>query len=864
MKEISKKYEAGKYEENIYKLWEKSGFFNPDNINSKKKYSNILPPPNANGGLHLGHASGYTVMDIFGRFERMKGKSVLLLPGKDHAGIQTQVVYEKKLEDEQGINRNDLGRKKFFQSIYDFCLERANYMRSQEKKIGVSADWSREKFTLDTEVSKIAMETFVKMHKDGMIYQGERIINWCPRCKTALSDIEVDHKTVQGKIYFIKYPIQNSEKFITVATTRPETMLGDSAVAVNSQDERYTKLVGLKVILPLENRIIPIIADKRIDKEFGTGAVKITPAHDLLDWDIGQDHQLPIIQVINEKAQITKQGGKYQGQDVLVARKNILADLKMQGFFEKEEDLEINKSICERCKETIEPLISKQWFVAVDAKKYSLKKEALKAIKNGEIKFFPENFRKTMIQWLSNLHDWCISRQIWWGHQIPVWYCEKCGEEEYIVSIEKPLACPKCQGKKLRQETDTFDTWFSSGQWVHTTLGYPQGKDFKEFYPTDMMIMGRDLLFFWASRMIMMSLYRTGEVPFKNLFFTGLIRDKLGKKMSKSKGNGIDPLQMIDKYGVDALRLSLVMDTTPGQDSRLYEEKIEGFRNFITKLWNIYRYSTTASPEFFLKEKIASRDVKSVADQWIIAKLNETIESVTIFMEKKEISLAQEKLKKFTWDDLADWYLEIHKIEKNNQVLGYLLDKILKLWHPFTPFVTEKIWQDFWQGEKMLMMEKWVKPEKKLEIKKAQELFEEIKEVISKVRNLRANYRIDPAKIVQAYSIKIKEQKIIEKLARIEIIEKLASTKSIQIITKNVELSLDIANLIDIAKEKKRTKKEIEQLNQLIVKIKNLLANKKFKDSAPEKVILQNQKKLKEYQEKIKTQKELLMNITKF
>ncbi len=868
MPEIPKTYEPQKYEDKIYALWEKSGFFNPDKIKSTKKYCNVLPPPNANGELHLGHATGYAVMDIFGRFERMQGKKVLLLPGKDHAGIQSQVVYEKKIRAERGISRDELGREKFYREMYDFCIDRSQYMRSQEKKLGLSADWSREKFTLDPEVLDIALDTFVKMHNDRLIYRGKRIINWCPRCATALSDVEVVHAKKDGKIYHIKYPLKlegkSKAKYITVATTRPETMLGDSAIAVNPKDARHEKLVGKMVILPLQNREIPIIADRRVEMEFGTGMVKVTPAHDPLDWAIGQDHKLPEIQVINEKAQISDLGGKYAGLDVLEARKNILTDLASLGFLEKEEDYLINRSACERCKTAIEPLISKQWFIDVDAKKYSLKKESLKAIRKGKIKFYPKSFEKIMLAWFSNLHDWCISRQIWWGPRIPVWYCDNCGEEKYIVSVKKPAQCLYCENKKLRQEEDTFDTWFSSGQWVHTTLGYPKGKDFKAFFSTDMMVTGRDLLFFWASKMIMLSLYRTRRTPFKNLYFTGLAQDKEGKKMSKSKNNGINPLEMIEKYGADAMRLALIMDTTPGQDFRLYEEKIESYRNFVTKLWNIYRYAVLSNAKFELVKKISKKDLKSLADRWIVSRLEETKSIVSDFMQKRDISEAQGKLRAFLWDDLADWYIEIGKLEKNTRILGYILDQVLKLYHPFAPFVTEEIWQNFYNGKKLLMIEKWPVADRKLLDKNAKAEFAILQQAITKIRNIRTSYRIDPGKIIQVYAKKVENKEVLEKLARIKIdIVLKIDVRGIVVAGKNIKLDLALADLIDVEKEKVRLEKEIANLTGLIAKTETLLGNKNFVKSAPKEIIMINKSKLKEYGEKSKIQKELLDNLVK-
>jgi len=862
MREFPKQYIPSEHEDGIYKLWEESSFFNPDNIISAKRYCNVLPPPNANGELHLGHASGYSVMDIFGRFERMNGKKVLLLPGKDHAGIQTQVVFEKKLRDERGIDRHKLGRSSFYKECYEFCKKSSDYMRGQEKRLGISADWSREKFTLDPDVTKIALDTFIKMHNDGMIYRGRRIINWCPRCGTALSDVEVLHKEEDGKLYYIQYPIKNSKEFIVVATTRPETMLGDAAIAVHPKDKNYFNLIGKTAIVPLQEREIPIIADRRVIMDFGTGAVKITPAHDSLDWQIGKTHKLPEYQVINEEAKITKFGGKYNGQDVLEARKNILEDLAKLGLLGKEENVKINKLICERCKSAIEPLISKQWFVKVDAEKYSLKKEALKTIRGGKINFYPESLKKIMIHWLTNLEDWCLSRQIWWGHQLPIWYCKNCGDEKYIVSIEKPGRCPVCKGQELRQDPDTFDTWFSSGQWTYSTLGYPDQLDYKKYYPTDMMVMGRDILPFWASRMIMLSIYRTKKIPFKHLYFTGLIRDKDGFKMSKSRGNGINPLEMINKFGSDAFRLSVIMNVSPGQDSRLYEEKIESFRNFITKLWNICRYSIGSNDNFTLIEKIGRRDIKTLAEKWIVSELEETVKTVTELLKKKNISLAQERLRKFTWDDFADWYIEINKAEKNPKILGYIVDKILKMWHPFTPFVTEKIYGLVKMSDDLLMTDRWPKSEKKFINQKGKEDFNDLKELITKIRNIRSNYHISPNENIISFSEKIKEKELVEHLAKIKFsVSKDIPAKLIHIKTRKRSLGMDISHLIDVKKEVALIEGEMRNLENLAKKTAAMLNNPKFINSASSQVVDSYRMKLEEYQGKIVVQQGLLSNL---
>ena len=866
MKELPKIYEPQKVEDDIYARWEKSGLFNPDNLKGKNgNHCNVLPPPNANGELHIGHASGYTVMDIFGRYARMNGKKTLLLPGKDHAGIQTQVVFEKILEKEKGISRSQLGREEFYKQTYDFCIGRADYMRNQEKKIGISADWSREKFTLDPDVLKIALETFVKMHADGLIYKGKRIINWCPRCATALSDVEVLHKDTPGKLYFIKYPLENSTEFITVATTRPETMLGDTAVAVNPKDERFTSLVGKNVILPLQNTIIKIIADERIDLSFGTGAVKITPSHDPLDWQIGQDHNLEEIQIIDEKAQITEFGGKYAGLGVFEAREQIVSDLEKLGLLEKIEDLAHSVSICERCKTIIEPLTSKQWFINVDAKKYSLKNEARKAVEENLIEIFPLSFKKNLLDWFDNMRDWCISRQIWWGPQFPVWYCEDCGEDKYIVSLEKPGACPHCHGEKLRQDENTFDTWFTSGQWAYTTLR-AHGNDF-EFYPSDMMVMGRDLLFFWSSRMIMLSLYKEKQVPFKNLFFTGLVRDKDGHKFSKSRGNGIDPLLMIDKFGADALRMSLIMDSAPGQDSRLYEEKIETFRNFANKLWNISRFCLTQE-NFKLEEAISQEDIVSTTDNWIIGRLNEKIEEVNKLFDNKQIALAADVLKAFTWNEFADWYIEINKIEKNRKVLGYVLDKILRMWHPFMPFITEHVW-DISEKKNLLIISKWpIKNNFDItdsQFEYANILIEDIlKPIAVAVRNARIENKIESRKEIDIMiHIPTAEKKYIDIFNESnDEISKIIRNLRIGVKTLSIEISdeevpdaihrtvgfLNIYILferfIDTAKEKIRIEKEIENIEKFVASLTERLGNETFVAKAPEQVISQQRESL--------------------
>lgn len=784
-------------------------------------------------------------MDIFGRFERMKGKKVLLLPGKDHAGIQTQVVFERKLKDEQGITRQNLGREKFYQATYDFCIDRANYMRSQEKRIGLSADWEREKFTLDEEVSKRATETFVQMYKDGMIYRGERIINWCPRCATALSDVEVIHKDVPGKLYFIKYPLKNSSKFITVATTRPETMLGDTGVAVHPDDAHYTSFVGKTLLLPLMNREIPIVASTRIEKDFGTGAVKITPAHDPLDWEIGKENSLQVLQVINEKSEISELGGIYAGLSTKEARTKILEDLATLNLLEKEEDHTISLSQCERCKTPIEPLVSKQWFINVDAPKYSLKKKSIKALESNAIIFHPENMKSQMIQWLDNLHDWCISRQLWWGHRIPVWY----KDTEIYCGIEAP------EGNDWVQDPDTLDTWFSSGQWPYTTLGYPDTPDAKTFYPTDTMVMGRDLLFFWATRMIMFGFYKTHTAPFKHLYFTGLVRDKEGQKMSKSKGNGVDVLEMINRFGADAVRLSLTLGATPGLDFRLYEEKIETYRNFANKLWNIGRYVSQQGTE---------SKKQSDADRWILSRLNEIIQEVTRLLENYQLSLAGEKLRDFTWNEFADWYVEIHKVEKNDEVLRFVFETLLKLWHPFIPYVTEAIFQTFHPNTNtLLMMEKWPAPII-VEMRPGDVRFQLVIALIQGIRVLKSFYKIDPVKHL---AVTVKEGAnemvlvrdngdIFKRLGRISDIHLIRLTEaapkgSLRVSSGLLDAYIELEGVIDFDAEKKRLEKEKAEKTKYITTLETKLSNQNFVERAKPEIIESERLKLEDVKKQL-------------
>lgn len=878
MPEILKTYEANKYEDEIYKLWEKSGFFNPDNLKLPKNapsYTIVLPPPNITDKLHLGHASTIAIEDLLIRFHRMKGFRTLYLPGTDHAAIATQNVVEKKLLKENNLTRHDLGKENFLEEVWKFLRTTQATILNQAKKMGGSFDWSREAFTLDEARKKAVRKMFIDMYNEGLVYRGKRIVNWCPRCKSTLADDEVEYKKDLGKLYWIKYG-----PFV-LATTRPETKLGDTAVAVHPSDKRYKKFVGKKYKIPgvLGEFEVQVVADRSVDPKFGTGAIKVTPAHDFTDNEIALRHNIPSKQIINEEGKMMENCGKYAGLTTKEARVVIVKDMEKIGLIDHiEENYVHNVATCYRCGFVIEPIPSNQWFLAVDKKlkrlgNKSLKQKALEVAKNKKIKFIPFRFTKRYIDWMTNLHDWCISRQIWFGHEMPIWYktssqpspCKGEGDQIY-VGEKAP------NGKGWEKDPDTFDTWFSSGMWTFSTLGWPDnfknGKktgDLAKFHPTQVLETGYEIITLWVSRMIMMSLFALGEIPFENVYLHGMILDKHGKKMSKSKGNGIDPLDVIAKFGTDAVRLSLMMGSTPGNDARLSEEKIESFRNFVTKLWNIYRYSAISSKKFELIEKISNKEIKTLSDKWIISRLNKIVSEVSIDLENYKFSLAGEKLQKFTWNDLADWYLEIHKLEKNDKVLGYVLDKILRLWHPFMPFVTEKIWQDFYLKKKILMVEKWPVADKKLIDKKAEKEFQNLVEVITKIRNIRSNYHIQPSEIINTYSHKIKYKEVIEKLARVnlgsESLSGLSGPRGAVVVGKNIRIVLDIAELIDIEKEKKNLEKESINLENLISKTEALLKNKNFFASAPKEIVKINKDKLIEYKTKLKTKKELFSNL---
>jgi len=836
-----------KDEKEIYKLWEESGFFSPDNLEGEP-YSIMMPPPNVTGVLHLGHALENTLMDIEARYQRMKGKKVLLLPGTDHAAVATQAKVEKLLV-KKGIQnpREELGREKLLAEIKKYSEESKATILKQIRQMGTSCDWSRLAYTFDEKRSLAVNEAFGKMYADGLIYRGHKVVNWSVMGQSTCSDDELEHIERQAKFYTFKY----SKDFpITISTTRPETKLGDTAVAVNPKDERYQKYIGqtFKIEVGAKNPLeIKIIADENVEMDFGTGALGVTPAHSAVDFEMYEKQkakQDPIgfVQVIGIDGKMTEEAGKdYAGLGVLEAREKFVAYLKKEGLLEKVEDISQNVGTSDRFGDVVEALPMTQWFVDVN-KKIPGKEKSLKDLmreavsgNGGEIKINPERFEKIYLNWIDNLRDWCISRQIWWGHRIPIWY----KGEEIKFSIENP-------GKDWIQDEDTLDTWFSSGLWTFSTLGWPEKtKDLETFHPTNWMQMGHEILFFWMARMILMSIYLLDEIPFKEVYIHGMLRDEKNKKFSKSSGNNIDPLEVSSKYGTDALRLSLVSGITPGQDSKFYYEKVEGARNLMTKIWNIFCYAIKSDEKFALVEELSKEDIKSLADSYIISELEMMKDTVGKenkgdgkygFMSIHEISLAQERIRRFTWDQLADWYLEVHKIEKNNKVFGYVLNQLLKMWHPFIPFITEKIWNNFYGNNKLLMMENYPIRNKELENEKDINEFINLQNAIIKIRNLRANYHIENNKNIEAYGEK---NLIIEKLAKVNFIGKKSDIKTLNILSGNIKINLDISKIINVEKEATILDKEILEIKKWIERNEELVNSEKFLNSAPAEIINQ-------------------------
>ncbi len=860
-KELPKTYDPQSVEDRIYKNWVEKGYFNTQIDENKKPFTIVIPPPNVTGQLHMGHALDETFQDIIIRTKRMQGYAALWVPGTDHAGIATQIKVEENLRNEEGLTRYDLGREKFLDRVWAWKEQYGSRIISQIKKLGCSCDWERERFTMDEGCSKAVREVFVNLYNKGLIYQGTRIINWCPSCITALSDAEVEYAEQPGNFWHIRYPFADGSGEVVIATTRPETLLGDTAVAVHPDDERYKAMVGKSLILPLVNREIPLIADEYVDKEFGTGCVKITPAHDPNDFEVGKRHNLEEIRILNDDATVSKEGGKYAGLDRYEARKQIVADLEAEGYLVKIEEHSHNVGQCYRCGTTVEPITSKQWFVKMEP----LAKEAIRVVEEREVEFIPDRFSKTYMHWMENVKDWCISRQLWWGHRIPAFYCGECGET--TVSKEDIEVCPKCKGK-VKQDDDVLDTWFSSALWPFSTLGWPEKTaDLEYFYPTSVLVTGYDIIFFWVARMIVSGLEHLDKAPFKHIYIHGLVRDSQGRKMSKSLGNGIDPLEIVDKYGADALRFTLATGNSPGNDMRFYIERVEASRNFANKIWNASRFALmnlsiedSALPEI---------DKLSLEDKWILSRYNTLVKEVTDNLEKYELGIAVSKLYDFIWDEFCDWYIELVKPrffeqgERNEtaqRVLSYVLSNTLKLLHPFMPFITEEIWQALPHEGESIMISDFPIFDEKLQFAQAEKDMTAIMEAIKGIRNIRNEMNVPPSKKTKLYIVT--DEKTVFEQGKV-FFEKLAGASeaivqgdkngipenAVSVVAPLSELYLPVDELVDKEKELERLNKEKAKLEGEIKRVEGKLSNKGFTDKAPAKVVEEERQKGEKYKE---------------
>ncbi len=872
-KDLAKVYDPGEVEDRIYDFWLDGKFFHAEVDANKEPYTIVIPPPNITGQLHMGHALDETLQDILIRFRRMQGRAALWLPGTDHASIATEAKIVEAMKKE-GITKEDIGRDAFLERAWDWKEEFGGRIIGQLKKLGASCDWDRERFTLDEGCSKAVREVFVRLYQKDLIYRGERIINWCPHCLTSISDAEVVYNESEGNFWHLRYPIKDSNEYLQLATTRPETLLGDTAVAVHPDDERYKHLIGKTVILPLVNREIPVVADSYVEMDFGTGVVKITPAHDPNDFEVGLRHDLPIINVMTDDAKINGLGGKYEGMDRYEARKAIVADLEAGGFLVKTEPLKHNVGSCYRCNSVVEPRISKQWFVKMEP----LAKPAIESVKNGDIKFIPSRLEKIYFNWMENIKDWCISRQLWWGHRIPAWYCDECGE--VIVSRTDPTKCHKCGCENIRQDEDTLDTWFSSALWPFSTLGWPEENiDLKYFYPTDTLVTGYDIIFFWVARMIFSGLEYTDTVPFKTVLFHGIVRDANGIKMSKSLGNGIDPLVEIEKYGADALRFTLATGNTPGNDMRYVPERVEASRNFANKLWNAARFllmNLKSDEEMPLPTELA------LEDKWILSKYNTLVRDVTENLEKFELGLAVSKLYDFIWDVFCDWYIELCKARLNGEdetaantarsVLVYVFTGILKLLHPFMPFITEEIWQSLPHSGKAIMVSKWPEFSEALAFSREEEDFEKVIAVIRAIRNRRSEMNVPPSKKAQIF-IAAESADIFE--AGKAFITRLASGSDVTVgdsfdmpdavlvVTDSAKVYIPLNELVDFAAELERLSKELEAANKDKAFYENKLNNPGFVAKAPEQVVNQQRELLVKTLDRIALLEESIAKIKK-
>ena len=852
-RELPKVYESQQVEDRIYDMWERGGFFHAEKNADKKPFTIVMPPPNVTGQLHMGHAMDATLQDTLIRFKRMQGFNALWVPGTDHAGIATQIKVEEELRKKEGLSRHDLGREKFLERVWAWKHQYGNRIVEQQKKLGASCDWERARFTMDEGCSKAVREVFVSLYEKGLIYKGSRIVNWCPHCVTALSDAEVEYVDKPSHLWHLKYPIVGEEgRYVIVATTRPETMLGDSGVAVNPADPRYQDLIGKKCLLPLMNREIPIVADDYVSLEFGTGCVKMTPAHDPNDFEVGLRHNLEMIRVLDDNGCVNELGGKYCGMDRYDARKAVVADLDALGLLEKIEDHQHNVGTCYRCGIDVEPIVSAQWFV----KMKPLAEEAIRSVREGETKFVPERFTKNYMNWMEHLHDWCISRQLWWGQQIPAWTCAECGH--ITVSRTDACKCEKCGSTRIERDPDVLDTWFSSALWPFSTLGWPDAtEDLDYFYPTDVLVTGYDIITFWVSRMIVSGLEHMKKAPFHTVLIHGLVRDNQGRKMSKSLGNGIDPLEMIEKYGCDALRMNMVTGNSPGNDMRFYVERCEAMRNFANKLWNASRYVLMNLGEDAVNA-LPAAELLTTADKWVLSKLNTLIADVTENLEKYELGVAVQKVYDFLWDTYCDWYIELTKARLYSedpaqkqtalQVLVYVLDQTLRLMHPFMPFITEEIWQSLPHEGPALIVAKWPEYSTNLEFKAEENLMESVMNAIRVIRNRRAEMNVQPSKKAALFVLTSKPQVFAEGEG---FIQRLAYADAVTLLDKepanidgmvccttaDAKLYIPMGQLVDVAKELDRVAKELEKARKNLASLEAKLSNEKFVSRAPEAVV---------------------------
>ena len=874
-KELAKQYDPSEVEDRTYKFWCDKKYFHAEVNPDKKPYTIVIPPPNITGQLHMGHALDNTLQDILIRFRRMQGYETLWLPGTDHASIATEAKIVEAMRKE-GVTKEDIGREGFLERAWDWKNQYGSRIIEQLKKMGSSCDWDRERFTLDEGCSKAVREVFVNLYEKGLIYQGKRMVNWCPHCRTTISDAEVEYEDQAGHFWHLRYPFKDGSGYVELATTRPETMLGDTAVAVNPNDERYKDLIGKTLILPIVHREIPVVADDYVDIEFGTGVVKITPAHDPNDYEVGLRHNLEIIDVMTDDGHIAEGWGKYSGMDRYECRKEIVKDLEAEGALIKIEDYSHNVGTCYRCHTTIEPRLSKQWFVSMKP----LAQPAIDAVKDGRTKFVPERFEKVYFHWLENIRDWCISRQLWWGHRIPAWYCADCGK--ITVSREDAKACAHCGSTNIEQDPDTLDTWFSSALWPFSTMGWPEDTpEYKYFYPTNTLVTGYDIIPFWVMRMMFSGLEQTGQVPFDTVFIHGLVRDAQGRKMSKSLGNGIDPLEIISEYGADALRFTLATGNSPGNDMRFSDDKVKASRNFANKLWNAARFVLMYLDDNFKYDGLP-KDLE-IEDKWILSKVNTLAKEVTDNLDKFELGIAIQKLYDFIWDVFCDWYIEIAKIRlqgtdenaKDNakSVLVYVLTDILKLLHPFMPFITEEIYQAIPHSDESIMVSKWVEYDDSLSFSAEEAEMERIMKAIRAIRNRRSEMNIPPSRKATVY-IKTANKQTFE--SGVEFVKRLASANDViigdgfdnlgnivTIITDDAEIYIPMGDLVDFEAERKRLEKELAQAQDKLDFISKKLNNPGFVNKAPEKVVAQNREDAAKLQEKIENIKNSLETLGK-